>query len=409
MVRMHANPWLTAKAQLDRVQKASGASDSLLTRLSEPDRIIQEPLRIQMDDGSEKTFQAFRVQHNNIRGPYKGGLRYHPEVDMDEVKALSFWMTMKCAVVDVPFGGGKGGIAVNPKDLSEAELERLTREFARKLYPYIGPEIDVPAPDVNTNARIMGWLRDEYERLAGTASPAVVTGKPIDQGGSEGRTEATGLGGSFVLDEVMRLRGESGHGKTVAIQGFGNVGTFLAGYLIDMGYKIVALSDSKSAILSPEGFKDIKDIETYKRGAGSLRGYPGSQDIGQSDILILDVDIAVPAALENAITKENAHDIKAKIILEMANGPTTREADEILKEKGAIVIPDILANAGGVAVSYFEWYQNMHNEKWAKSDVFVKLEAKMRVATSDVFTTSQKQGVTMRDAAYLVALTRLDV
>lgn len=404
---MHENPWLTAKAQLARVQDASGASKELLARLSEPDRIIQESLNVQMDDGSTKTFEAFRVQHNNIRGPYKGGLRYHPDVDMDEVKALSFWMTMKCAVVDVPFGGGKGGVAVNPKELSQSELERLTRAFARELYPYIGPTVDVPAPDVNTNGRIMAWLRDEYEKLSGQPSPGVVTGKPIESGGSEGRTEATGLGGSYALDEVLRVSGILKTGQTVAIQGFGNVGSFLAQYLIEKGYRVVGLSDSKSAIFSQEGLKDIKDIEAYKAKTGSLKDYPGSENISQGSILTLDVDILVPAALENAITKENAPDIKAKIILEMANGPTTREADEILKEKGVMVIPDILANAGGVVVSYFEWYQNMHSEKWSKEDVFQKLEQKMRTAAGGVFTTAQKHDVTLRDAAYLVALQRL--
>ncbi len=361
------------------------------------------------------------MQHNTARGPYKGGLRYHPKVDMDEVKALSFWMTMKNAIVDVPFGGGKGGIAVDPKKLSAAELERLTREFARKLAPVIGPEIDVPAPDVNTNGTIMGWIRDEYEKEVGKDSPAVITGKSLKDGGSEGRTEATGQGGRYALDAFMRLRERSPRGMTVAIQGFGNVGSYLARYLQESGFTIVALSDSKGGIYVPNGITDLGAIEQCKEKSGKVAGcycvgsvcdisnmeQMGGKDISPEDVLTLPVDVVVPAALENAITEKNAGDIKASIVLEMANGPTTREADEILREKDVMVIPDVLANAGGVAVSYFEWYQNMHNEKWTKADVFSKLKEKMDSASEEVDEASKKYKVSLRDAAYIVALERL--
>ena len=404
---MRANPWETAQTQLQKAAQALSLDPLLLARLSQPDRIVEVSLPLKMDDGSVRVFSGFRVQHNNIRGPYKGGLRYHPDVDMDEVKALSFWMTMKNALVDVPFGGGKGGIAVNPKELSEGELERLTREFTRRLAPVIGPELDVPAPDVNTNGKIMDWIRDEYEKTVGHPALSVVTGKPLGAGGSEGRTEATGLGGSFALDEILRLRGVSGKGKTVAIQGFGNVGSYLARYLQKSGYKVVALSDSKSAIFSGKGFNDIDALEVFKKEHGSFAGYPAAKAIRNDEILTLPVDIVVPAALENALTADIAKGVKASVVLEMANGPTTPEAEEILRANNVTVIPDILANSGGVAVSYFEWFQNRRDERWTKAEVFKKLEKKMRAASDAVFRTARERGVTLRDAAYVVAIERL--
>lgn len=406
-IYMHANPWETAQVQLEKASKALSLDALLHARLSQPDRIVQVSLPLKMDDGSVRVFSGFRVQHNNIRGPYKGGLRYHSQVDMDEVKALSFWMTMKNALIDVPFGGGKGGIAVNPKELSEGELERLTREFARKLAPVIGPGLDVPAPDVNTNGKIMNWIRDEYEKTVGHPAPAVVTGKPLGAGGSEGRTEATGLGGSYALDEILHLRGVSGKGKTVAIQGFGNVGSYLARYLQKTGYKVVAFSDSKGAIFSEKGFNDVDSLETFKKEHGSLQDYPGAKSIGSDEILTLPVDIIVPAALENSLTADIAKNVKASIVLEMANGPTTPEAEEILRQNNVTVIPDILANSGGVAVSYFEWFQNRRDERWTKAEVFKKLEKKMRAASDAVYRTARERGVTLRDAAYIVALERL--
>ena len=374
-----------------------------------------------MDDGSARVFYGFRVQHNDIRGPYKGGLRYHPKVDMDEVRALAFWMTMKNAVVDVPFGGGKGGVAVDPKKLSAAELERLTREFARKITPIIGPLRDVPAPDVNTNGTIMQWIREEYEHATGTKAPGVITGKAIKDGGSEGRTEATGLGGSYVLAEYLRLIGKDPKGMTVAIQGFGNVGSYLAQYLQDLGFTIVAVSDSKGGIYIPKGIEDLKAIAACKEKSGRIAGcycigsvcdvtnmeQLGGRDISPEEVLTLPVDIIVPSALENAITEKNVDAIKASIVLEMANGPTTTGADDLLAKKGITVIPDILANAGGVAVSYFEWYQNIHNELWNKPDVFAKLKKKMNAATVDVYKTAQEHSISLREAAYIVALKRI--
>ncbi|MEK9153985.1 MAG: Glu/Leu/Phe/Val dehydrogenase [Patescibacteria group bacterium] len=402
---MQNNPWERARAQLKNTAKIISLDSLLEARLGSPDRVVEISIPLLLDDGSVKVFTGFRVQHNNILGPYKGGLRYHPQVDMDEVKALAFWMTMKNAVIDVPFGGGKGGITVDPKKLSESELERLTRGFARELSSYIGPETDVPAPDVNTTPKIMAWIRDEYSKIVGKDSPAVVTGKPVGEGGSEGRTEATGLGGFYALMELLNLSNREYKDMTVAIQGFGNVGSFLAEYLKEAGFKIVALSDSKGGIYAPEGI-DVAKAETYKKSKGSLLGF-GGKDISSDEVLTLPVDIIVPAALENAITEKNAPDIKASIVLELANGPTTLEADEILRAKRITVIPDILANAGGVAVSYFEWYQNMHDEKWKKEDVFKKLKAKMDSAARAVYGAHKTYGVSLREAAYIVALKRI--
>lgn len=418
---MSNNPWEQALAELEKAAVHANVPRSLIERLKTPDRIIEVSIPVVMDDGRTQVFHGYRVQHNNMRGPYKGGLRYHPKVNMDEVKALSFWMTMKNAIVDVPFGGGKGGITVDPKMLSEGELERLTRAFTREIAPYIGPELDVPAPDVNTNAKIMAWMRDEYARATGKDAPAVVTGKPIEKGGSEGRIEATGLGGFYVLAEIMKQTGRRKSGASVAIQGFGNVGKYLANYLKDAGFSIVALSDSKGGIYVKSGIPDLKTVAECKEKSGKLAGcycvgsvcdlsnmeVLGGRDITSLEALTLPVDIAVPAALENAITKENAADVQASIVLEMANGPTTREADEILKKKHALVIPDVLANSGGVAVSYYEWYQNMHEETWEKDTVFQKLKERMEEAARAVHEASKEYSVSLRDAAYIVALKRL--
>ncbi len=408
------NPWERAKEQLKEAAKIVNLDPKLLTRLLKPDHIIDLSLPLKKDNGETETFNGFRVQHNNLRGPYKGGLRYHPQVDMDEVKALAFWMTMKTAVIDVPFGGGKGGIEVDPKKLSASELERLTREFTRQLAPYIGPHTDVPAPDVNTDSEVMGWIVDEFKlkvessKLQVTPGEvrAVVTGKPVELGGSEGRTEATGLGGVYSLLTILSKLKKDVQGLTVAIQGFGNVGSYLAEFLLREGFKVVALSDSKGGIFVESGITNIKEVEAYKKKTGSLAGFAG-KDISGEELLELDVDILAPSALENVITKDNAPAIKASIILEMANGPTTLEADEILNQAGKTVIPDILANSGGVAVSYFEWYQNLHQEKWSKEIVFQKLEEKMVKSSTKVFETSNSLKVSLREAAFVVALRRL--
>lgn len=419
---MKNNPWVQAKEQLLKAASFLELDPLFLSSLLSHDRIITVSLPMRMDKGNIEVFTGYRMQHNNIRGPYKGGIRYHPEVSEDEVKALSFWMTIKNAVVDVPFGGGKGGITVNPKLLSERELETLTRLFTRRLASVIGPFTDVPAPDVNTNEKIMSWIVDEYSKIVDIPTPAVVTGKPVEKGGSEGRVEATGLGGLYVFMELLRSLGKKPHGMTVAVQGFGNVGYNIALFLQREGFTVVALSDSKGGIYIPSGIDDIEQVQQCKKEKGYLAGCycVGSvcdiankhnlegKDITSSEILTLPVDILVPAALENVITKENAKDIKAKIVLEMANGPTSDEADAILQKKGIIVVPDVLANAGGVAVSYFEWLQNLHNKKWKKIQVFRKLREKMEKATKIVLRIAKNNKVTMREAAYMLALHRLE-
>lgn len=404
----HSNPWHRAQQQLENAARHITLDPLLHARLAHPDRIIEVSIPFKKDDGTVHVFKGFRVQHNNSRGAYKGGLRYHPDVNMDEVKALAFWMTMKNAVIDVPFGGGKGGVQCDPKSLSEQELERMTREFTRKLTPVIGPYLDVPAPDVNTNGKIMAWIVDEYAKETGELAPAVVTGKPLDKGGSEGRTEATGLGGSIALLTFLASRGKKPHGLRVAIQGLGNVGSYLAESLHEAGCRIVAVTDSKGGIYRPEGIADLKEVIRHKEEKGTLAGLPGQQ-LASDEVLTLPVDILVPAALENAITEANAHNIQATFILELANGPTTLEADAILEKKGIIVIPDILANSGGVAVSYFEWEQNISNQRWKKEHVLQKLKEKMEAATHKIQKLAQQHRVSLRTAAYIAALENLKI
>jgi glutamate dehydrogenase/leucine dehydrogenase len=402
------NPWEQAKDQLAKAVKYFPIDPVLKAQLEHSNRTIQVSFPIKMDDGSVRVFQGFRVQHNNLRGPYKGGIRYHDLVDMDEVQALGFWMTFKNAVVDVPFGGGKGGIVMDPKNVSEAELERISRHYVRKMYRVFGAEFDVPAPDVNTNGKIMAWMLDEYEKITGTKAPATFTGKPIEKGGSEGREEATGFGGSVILKKVIES-GVAGisSGATMAIQGFGNVASHFADTSRRLGIKIVAVSDSKGGIHDPGGLH-IERIAAHKKETGSVKNFPGARDITNEELLELPVDVLVPAALEDVITGGNTRAIKAKLIIEMANGPTANEADEILEKMGVIVIPDILANSGGVAASYFEWYQNMHNEKWTKEQVLQKLTRIMEDAFGAVNKERIDFGTTFRTAAYIVALKRLD-
>lgn len=410
------NPWIRAQKQLEAITKQYLPLPPLLSaRLHEPDRIISVSLPLVMDNGETQTFQGYRVQHNNILGPYKGGLRYHQHVSMDEVKALAFWMSMKCAVVNIPFGGGKGGIIVDPKLLSENELQKLSRLFIRRLGTTIGPLVDVPAPDVNTNPKIMSWMMDEYSKMVGKKTPAVITGKPLEDGGSQGRTEATGLGGSYVLLSVLKHIKKNPKNMTVAIQGFGNVGFYIAKFLSDAGMKVIAVSDSKEGIyvrdgLNPEMTLACKKKKGYLSGCycvGSVCDLSKGKRITNEDLLELPVDILIPAALENVITGKNAENIKAKIILEMANGPITNDADAILKKKQVLIIPDILANSGGVATSYYEWYQNMHFAKWKKEFVFNKLKKQLDKATKEVLSTMKQHNATMRDAAYIVALQRI--
>jgi len=366
---------------LKQASKDAHISSKTLDEMLTHDNIVEIDLQVQ-----GKAVKGHRVQHNNTLGPYKGGLRYHENVTLEEMKALSLLMTIKNAVIDVPFGGGKGGIAINPKGLTEEELEEMTREFTKQLTPHIGPKTDIPAPDVNTNSKIMGWIVDEYSKAVSFPSPAVVTGKDVSQGGSEGRTEATGYGGVYALLAILEKLGKKPQDMTVAVQGFGNVGQYVTEALQKSGFKVVAVSDSKGGIYIPNGVPDASILSNCKKEKGYLAGCfcVGSvcdiankeavdgDSIDSSEILTLPVDILVPSALENVINSENAHDIQASIILEMANGPTTGEADKLLMNAGKLVIPDILANSGGVAVSYFEWYQNLHNEKWSKDEVLQK-------------------------------------
>lgn len=411
----HNNPWLRTKRQLEKVATRIDLPPLLLARLSQPDRTISVSLPLKMDNGVVKVFEGYRVQHNNILGPYKGGLRYHPNVSMDEVRALAFWMSMKCAVVDIPFGGGKGGITVNPKELSENELKKLSKTFIRRLATAIGPTVDVPAPDVNTNPKIMAWMVDEYAKIVGKNTPAVLTGKPLNKGGSQGRTEATGLGGSYVLLETLKKLKKNPKNMTVAVQGFGNVGYYIAYYLARAGMKVIAVSDSKEGIfvadgLNPQRTLECKQKKGYLSGCycvGSVCDLRKGRKITNKELLELDVDVLVPSALENVITKENAPKIQAKIILEMANGPITDEADTILEKKHVMVIPDILANSGGVATSYYEWYQNMHRLKWGKKEVYTKLKDQLSRVTSEVIAVQKKYKANMRDAAYILALRRI--
>jgi glutamate dehydrogenase (NADP+) len=391
--------------------------EDLFKILEKPQREIKVYLPLERDNGEIEIFEGYRIQHNNFLGPYKGGIRYFPEVNEDEIKTLAFLMTIKCALVNLSLGGAKGGIKVNPKTLSEKELENLSREYVRKIYDFIGPDKDIPAPDVNTNAKIMDWMIDEYLKISNSKDiklKATFTGKSIENDGSEGREEATGKGGEIILERFVEKVGLK-KPLRVAIQGFGNVGYNLAKFLYRIGYKLVALSDSKGGIYSEEGFNPEMVMECKKEKGmiagcycvGSVCDIRLGRDISNEELLELDVDILVPAALENVVNEKNADKIKAKIILEMANNPLAESADEILNKKGVIIIPDILANSGGVIVSYFEMIQNLNNEKWSKEKVFEELEKYLSKAFDEVWQIKEKLNVDLRKAAFIVALKRL--
>jgi glutamate dehydrogenase len=402
------NPFQNAQEQLRTAADILGLSQDIVAKLSEPDKVIPLNIEVEMDNGETKIFQGFRSQHSNARGPYKGGIRFHQNVSEDEVKALSMWMSWKTAVVDIPMGGGKGGVIVDPKQLSEAELERLSRGFVKELYKYIGPDVDVPAPDVNTTPQIMAWMVDEYAKQTGKDLKEVLatfTGKPLNLGGSEGRTEATGQGGVYILEELASEFGLTPDQTKIAVQGFGNVGYWFAKLAYDLGYKVVVLSDSKGGIFDSAGIDPEQALE-YKKQNGKLVGFSGDE-ISNVDLLELDVDILVPSALENVITKNNAEKIKAKYIVEMANGPVTPEADKILHEKGIIFVPDILANAGGVTVSYFEWLQNKDDKYWTKEEVLEKLKPIMSKAYKSTREAMDQHKVNMRMGAYALAVSRV--
>lgn len=400
------NPYENYLKQLENVAKYIETLSGALEILKNPLRIIEVSIPVRMDDGSVKVFKGWRSQHNNALGPTKGGIRYHPDVSKEEVMALSAWMSIKNAVVGIPYGGGKGGIKVNPKELSKGELERLSRGYIDAIYKYIGVDQDIPAPDVYTNSQIMSWMMDEYSKLVGSYQPGVITGKMKIVGGSQGRGTATARGGFFVLREALKVKGEDFKGMTVAVQGFGNAGSFAARFLSEVGANVVAVSDSKGAIYNPQGLPYGPVVE-HKKKTGSVIDFDGAKNISNEELLELDVDILIPAAIENVITEENADKIKAKYILELANGPITPEADKILYKKGVFILPDVLANAGGVTVSYFEWVQNRTGYYWQEREVHKKLDEVMTEAFHMVYETMKEKSVNSRVAAYIVAVNRI--
>jgi glutamate dehydrogenase/leucine dehydrogenase len=407
------NPFQNAIRQLEKAVSFFEIGRRDLDRLKCPNRIISREVSIRLDNGKRAKFRVFRVQYNNARGPYKGGIRFHPRVSFGEVKALAFWMSVKCAVVGLPFGGGKGGVIVDPKKLSQGEFERLSRAYVQAIALDIGPKVDIPAPDVGTDAQVMAWMVDEYKKFVIHNSKfkilkneilATFTGKPVEIGGSLGREAATGRGGLYVLQALLQTSGDSF--LTVAVQGFGNVGYWFARLAHEAGFKIVAISDSQGGILNRNGLDPEKVME-YKRKAGSVVGFPRTKKITNNQLLMTKADILVPAALENVIKKSNASKIKAEVIIELANGPVTPRADEILSKRGILSVPDILANAGGVTVSYFEWKQNLANQKWSEAKVNQELEKVMVKAFKAVWRASRKYEVDLRTAAYILAIERI--
>jgi len=411
---MKENSWDIALKQFEKVAKKINLENWIYQKLKHCKRVLIVSLPVKMDDGSVKVFEGYRVQHNLDRGPAKGGIRYHPDVTLDEVKALAMWMTWKCAVVGIPYGGAKGAVVCNPLELSVNEIERLTRRFTSEISIIIGPEKDIPAPDVYTNQQIMAWIMDTYSMTVGYSVPGVVTGKPLEIGGSEGRHHATGLGVYYIIEEIVEHFKIGNHKDIkIAIQGFGNVGSFLAKFLYERGYRIIGISDISGGLFNKKGI-DIDKLFEFVKGNrfGFIKGFKGGDFIddfreANDTLLGLDVDILVPAAIENQITFRNAKDIKARFIVEAANGPTTPEADKILEDKGIIVVPDILANAGGVTVSYFEWVQDLQEHFWRESDINKKLEQIMRKSFDEVFEVYNREKVDMRMAAYILAVERV--
>ncbi len=400
------NAFDNAIKQLEDAARYCTCDKKLVEILKYPQKIIEVAIPLKMNNGKIKVFTGYRIQHNNARGPYKGGIRFHPAVNLNEIKALSLWMSMKCAVANIPFGGAKGGVIVDPKTLTAHELEHLTRGYIDKIFDFIGPLKDVPAPDVNTNAETMAWIMDEYSHISREHSPAVVTGKPVANEGSLGRDTATAMGGKFVLLEYLKTKDIDPKSLTVAIQGFGNAGYNMAKLLHEEGMSIVAIADSRGTVYNEAGIDPIAAMK-FKEKSGSLRNMPGTTDIKPEELFSLECNIIIPAALENSIDAKIAKNIKAKIILELANGPVTPEADLILKEKGVDVIPDILANSGGVTVSYFEWVQNLSRDYWTAETVGNKLEAVMLQAFTDIYNFASRKKSTLREAAFALAITRI--
>lgn len=411
------SPGLFSSA-LEQLKEARGhltISNETIESLENPVALLQVSIPVRMDDGSLKIFQGYRVRHSDVRGPGKGGIRYHPQVDLEEVKALAFWMTLKCAVADIPFGGAKGGVIVDPKKLSRLELERLSRGFIQAIADHIGPEIDIPAPDVYTNSTIMGWMASEYARIRRQKAPAVITGKPLALGGSLGREEATGQGAYFIVKKWMEKKGWEAKKTTVAVQGFGNAGYQIAKLLYADGFKVVAVSDSKGGLYNRDGLDPVsikkhkdetKELKDIYCDASVCEIREGNR-IRNEELLELEVDLLIPAALENQIHAQNAPRLKARCVVEVANGPTTPEADRILAERKIPLIPDILANAGGVTVSYFEWVQNKTGYYWTLEEVNERLRQKMESAFEKVYETGEGKKIPFRKAAYVLGLQRL--
>ena len=404
--RVHHNPFDDVLEQLDRAAAVLHPDPDALEPLRHPRRQVIVSLPVVMDDGHLKMFDGYRVMYDNSRGPGKGGIRYHPGVNLDECKALAAWMAWKCAIVDIPFGGAKGGVACDPLKMSDGELERVTRRYISEIFDLIGPTIDIPAPDVGTSPKVMAWVMDTFSMKKGYVEPGVVTGKPIALGGSGGRLEATGRGLLYIARETLKRVGRALPDSTVAVQGFGNVGSNAARLLHGAGARVVAVSDVSGAIYNPAGL-DMPRVLAYYRETGEVRGFPGVQPLDNQALLRLPVDVLLPAALEGQITRDNAAEIQARIIVEGANGPTTPEADEILSRRGVLLVPDILANAGGVVVSYFEWVQDRYAYFWKEADVVDRLEEKMVAAFDAVWSTREKFEVDTRTAAYILAVSRI--
>ena len=403
---MKNNPWLNAMTQLNNVAKLIKLDPEKLERLSQPDHCLMVSIPVRMDNDQIKVFTGYRSQHCNSRGPYKGGIRFSSETSDIEVRALATWMTWKCAVADIPFGGGKGGVTVDTKQLSVGELERLSRGYIRAIADLIGPTKDVPAPDMYTTPQIMAWMVDEYSQIVGEPTPAVITGKPVTSGGSAGRTQATGQGGVYALEQLALKKNLTPAKTSVIVQGIGNVGYYFAKLASDLGYKIIGLSDSCSAVYNPSGLS-VEKVMAYKKENGSLAGYPDATQLSNEELLVSQTDVLVPAAVENVITLDNASEVKAKFIIEMANGPITPEADKILVEREILSVPDVLANAGGVTVSYFEWYQNLHQETWSEERVLAELKPKMVKAFNDGWSAMEKYQTDFRTAIYALAVQKV--
>ena len=403
---LRENPYEIAKQQLRQVAEAFGIHSSLVNVLSQCKKALTVSIPTRMDDGSVRVFEGYRVTHNIARGPSKGGIRYHPDVTLDEVRALAMWMTWKCALMGIPFGGAKGGVICDPKELSAAELERMTRRFTTEIINEIGPERDIPAPDVGTDARVMAWIFDTYSMNKGHSVLGVVTGKPIQIGGSLGREEATARGALFSVREALRKKEIPLRGASVVVQGFGNVGSYLAGFLADDGAKVIAISDSSGGLHNPRGI-DISAAVAHKGETGSLAGLRGAESITNDELLLLECDVLAPCALEQVLHAENASKVRAKVVCEGANGPTTPAADEILEDAGVLILPDILANAGGVVVSYFEWVQGLQEYFWKEAEVNAKLNDIVTRAFRETWETHASRSVSMRVAAYGLAVERV--